>query len=388
MQIPAQYQGREQSYLKHRVLEEYLLSWGHKLGSGAQHRRVRLCYVDGFAGPWQAKDAQLADTSISIGLDALEEAAATWKAKGHTIDLDAFFVEKDPRAFQALERFLNGRSGVVRTKAYRGDFGDHVGHIRQQLGKDAAFIFVDPTGWKGAAMRFIAPLLADSKQRDVLVNFMFNHINRFKDDERDFLRSQMRDFFGLGDRDLPEGLGEEQLFAFYRKQLKDQCGITYAADLAIPHPTVKRTKFRLVIGGNSPAVLELFRDIEKKVMGAEAASVRERAVARAIEQKTGQISLLDTPQPTDSHYESLHAHGLTLIPKTILERLVNLGPVTFKELWPAMLEAHHVTRVELGQLVWGMHKRGEILLASVKPRERTVNGDHLLSVRSGPKIMG
>jgi three-Cys-motif partner protein len=385
VQIPAQYQGREQSYLKHRVLEEYLLSWGHKLGSLAQHRRVRLCYVDGFAGPWQAKDAQLADTSIAIGLDALEEAATTWKTKGYSIDLDAFFVEKDPRAFSALDSFLKSRSGVVRTRAYRGDFGDHVGDIRQQLGKDAAFIFVDPTGWKGAAMHFIAPLLADCKQRDVLVNFMFNHINRFKDDERDFLRSQMRDFFGLGDRDLPEGLGEEQLFTLYRKQLKAQCGIAYAADLAIPHPTIARTKFRLVVGGNSPAVLELFRDIEKKVMGTEAASIRERAVARVFEKKTGQMSLLEAPLTTDTHYETLHAHGLTLIPKTIFERLIELGPMTFKDLWPAVLEAHHVTRAELGQLVWGMHQRGEIHIANVKPRERTANGEHLLSARSGPK---
>ncbi len=384
MQIPAQYQGREQSYLKHRVLEEYLLSWGHKLGSQAQHGRVRLCYVDAFAGPWQAKDAQLEDTSIAIGLKALEAAAATWKTKGYSIDLDAFFVEKDPRAFSALQSYLNDRRGVVRTKAYPGDFGHHVADIRRQLGTDAAFIFVDPTGWKGAAMHFIAPLLADSKQRDVLVNFMFNHINRFKDDDREFLRSQMRDFFGLGDRDLPEGLGEEELFALYRKQLKQQCGIPYAADLAIPHPTIERTKFRLVVGGNSPAVLKLFRDIEKKVMGAEAAKVRERAMAQVVEQKTKQMSLLEAPQRTDSHYEALHTHGLTLIPKTLIERLVRLGPVTFKDLWPAMLEAHHVTRVELGQLVWGMHRREEIHLDNIKLGERTANDDHLLSAKSGP----
>lgn len=381
MQIPADYQGREQSYLKHRVLAEYLVAWGHKLGSQAQHRRVRLCYVDAFAGPWQAKDAQLKDTSIAIGLDALEEAAATWKTKGYAIDLDAFFVEKDSRAFSALESYLNDRRSVVRTKAYPGDFGRHVADIRQRLGTDAAFIFVDPTGWKGAAMHFIAPLLADSKQRDVLVNFMFNHINRFKDDERDFLRLQMRDFFGLGDRDLPEGLGEEELFALYRKQLKQQCGIPYAADLAIPHPTIERTKFRLVVGGNNPAVLKLFRDLEKKIMGAEAAKVRDRAMTQVVERKTGQMSLLDAPRATDSHYEALHTLGLSLIPRDLIDRLVSFGPVPFRDFWPAILEAHHVTRVELGQLVWEMYRRGEIHLANVKPRERTASDDHVLSAK-------
>ena len=248
MQVPEQYQGREQSYLKHRVLKEYLLAWGHKLGSAAQKRgRVRLCYVDGFAGPWQAKDADLADTSIAIGLEALETAAATWRDHGYPIDVDAYFVEKDPRAFASLDCFLKKRpEGLVRAQAYDGEFGTRVDSIRQLLGKDAGFIFVDPTGWKGAAMHFIAPLLADSPQRDALVNVMFDHINRFKDDPRQFLREQMREFFGLGDGEMPPALSEEELFALYRRQLKMQCGVKYAADLAIPHPTVERTKFRLV----------------------------------------------------------------------------------------------------------------------------------------------
>ena len=136
-------------------------------------------------------------------------------------------------------------------------------------------------------MRFIAPLLR-GQRRDVLVNVMFDHINRFKDDPRAFLRAQMREFFGLGESDLPEALGEEELFALYRTKLKELCGVQYAADLAIPHPTVDRTKFRLVVGGKNPAVLELFRSIEKKVIGSEAAIVRDDASTRKEQARTGQ----------------------------------------------------------------------------------------------------
>jgi three-Cys-motif partner protein len=380
MQVPEQYQGREQSYLKHRVLKEYLLAWGHKLGSAAQKRgRVRLCYVDGFAGPWKAKDADLGDTSIVIGLDALETAAATWRDHGYPIDADAYFVEKDPRAFASLECFLKTRpEGLVRTQAYDGEFGTRVDSIRQLLGRDAAFIFVDPTGWKGAAMRFIAPLLADSPQRDVLVNVMFDHINRFKDDPRQFLREQMREFFGLGDGEMPPALSEEELFVLYRRQLKMQCRVKYAADLAIPHPTVERTKFRLVVGGNNPAVLEVFRDAERKVIGAEAASVREHASLRAKEAKTGQLTLLAAPPATDSHYESLHARALAQAPRDVLARLAAGKSIAFRELWPDLLEAHHVTRTDIGQLVWKMYKQGEICIKNVKPQERAVNADHIL----------
>ena len=109
-----------------------------------------------------------------------------------------------------------------------------VTNLQAWLGSDAALIFVDPTGWKGAAMRFIAPLAKDQPRRDVLVNVMFDHINRFKDDPRAFLREQMREFFGLGDAELPEALAEEDLFALYRGKLKEICGLQHAADLAIP----------------------------------------------------------------------------------------------------------------------------------------------------------
>jgi three-Cys-motif partner protein len=378
MDIPAQYEGREQSYLKHRVLEEYLLAWGHKLGSLAQRRRVRLCYVDGFAGPWQANDAALADTSIAIGLGALEAAAATWRDKGFPIEVDAYFVEKDARSFASLERFLRERAGVIRARAFRGEFGAHVDEIRRLLGSDPGFIFVDPTGWKGAAMRFISPLLADSQQRDVLVNVMFDHINRFKDDPRRFLREQMREFFGLADSEMPAALSEEGLFALYRSRLKTQCGIEHAADLAIPHPTMERTKFRLVVGGHNPKVLRVFRDVERKVIGAEAASIRDRAAVRAVEQKTGQMSLLATPPATDTHYESLHAEARVEAPRAVLALLGRGASIEFGKLWPSMLEVHHLTRTELGQLVWAMSKRGEIRIIGLKPTERSMKDEHVL----------
>lgn len=381
--VPEQYEGREQSYLKHLVLKEYLLAWGHKLGSQARSgARVRLCYVDGFAGPWQANDVDLADTSIAIGLRALEAAVATWRDAGHTIDVDAYFVEKDPQAFANLARFLKARSGHVRTRAFSGEFGVHVAEIRQLLGADPAFIFVDPTGWKGAGMRFIAPLVVGARQRDVLVNVMFDYINRFKDDARSFLREQMRDFFGLDDRDMPDGLEEEPLFQLYREQLKAKCRVAYAADLAIPHPTMERTKFRLVVGGKSPAVLQVFRDIERKVVGNVAAGVREQASLRAEEKRTGQLPLLVAPPPTDPRYESLHARALHEAPRALLARLQAIKSATYRDLWPPVLEAHHLTKTELGECVWKMYKSGEVQILNVR-RERSMKDEHVLAIPAG-----
>lgn len=377
VEIPETYRGREQSFLKHRVFEEYLIAWGHKLGAVARSGRpVRLCYVDGFAGPWLHRSSQLEDTSIAIGLDALESAAKTWSDRGADIRVDAFFVEKDPGSFDALTRYLESRRGRVQTHPYRGAFGDHVVTLERELGADAAFVFVDPTGWKGAAMRYIAPLVRQPR-RDVLVNVMFDHINRFKDDPRPFLREQMRDFFGLADADLPEGLDEQELFALYRRNLKARCGVKFAADLAIPHPTDDRTKFRLVVGGSAPSVLEVFRNIEQKVVGKEAAPVREQASAHKTAQRTSQLALLSTPPALDPGYDFLHERGLRDGPLRVLE-LLEEGPKHFRDLWPTILESHHLTKVELGRRLWALSKDGRLVVANKRRGERTTNDDHLL----------
>ena len=166
MAIPQEYEGREQTYLKHRVLTEYLAVWAHKRGSGGRFGPTRLWYVDCFAGPWETVASDLNDTSVAIGLQALRDAAETWRAKAGRIELAAIFVEKKPKSYQRLVEYLEKNKGDVRVEALHCEFGDAVKKIDQLVGQDPAFLFVDPTGWKGAAMNYIAPLAA-KVDRDV-----------------------------------------------------------------------------------------------------------------------------------------------------------------------------------------------------------------------------
>lgn len=380
--VPLEYQGREQSYLKHRVLREYMRGWGMKLGSVARKRSVRLCYVDAFAGPWSADTDDLSDTSIAIGLDALELANAEWSKAGARISVDAMFVEKDPKAFERLERYLAARGGVVKTTPLNCEFGQAVPEIVAWMARDAGFIFVDPKGWKGAAMKFIAPLITSSNQRDVMVNVMYDHINRFKDDQRAFLREQMRDLFGL-EEDLPETLGEEELFALYRKNLKEICHLRFAADLAIPYPTKSRTKFRLVVGGRHASVIDLFRSVEAKVIGREAAAVRGEASAREEEARTGQTQLALGRPDTDEHYDALHDAALREAPGLLRDRLAERGPTRFSDLWPPFLEELHMTLGELARVAWQLKTSGVLRVRDPRPRVRTIGADDVLEVSPG-----
>ena len=203
MEMPAEYVGREQSYLKHRVLELYLTAWAQKQGSISKFREVQLVYVDCFAGPWQSKNEKLEDTSVHIGLSALESAAATWKTN---IKLKAVFVEKEAEPFARLGTYLASRRSVVETLPIHGEFGNRIERINKEIATGAAFLFVDPTGWKGVAMAFISRL-ASRKRRDVMINLMYNDLNRFKNDEREFLPVADPRLLWSSRRRDPEGTG-------------------------------------------------------------------------------------------------------------------------------------------------------------------------------------
>lgn len=348
MTMPSEYVGREQSYLKHRVLEKYLVAWAQKRASNAKFRRVELVYVDCFAGPWQSKDQELKDTSVFIGLKALESAAARW---GSGVTAKAVFVEQDDAAFVTLKAYLEGRDGVVRSVPIHGAFEQVVGQIEAQIGAGSAFLFVDPTGWKGVAMQAIAPLVR-RHDRDVLINLMYNHVNRFKDDQRDFLREQMAALFGMDDAEIPPGLNEEGLLALYRSRLKELGGLPHAADLAILHPTSNRTWFHLVVGGHHPIVLELFRQVERQVCGDEAESVRAGARTR----KAGQEEMLFGDEPVFAGKQRLALARLH-------DELRSRAPGTrldFQRLWTEVLESYPVERTNVVAVVRELERAGVV----------------------------
>lgn len=51
--VPETYRGREQAYIKHRLLESYLEKLFLIVGMSARKLGItEFCYVDCFAGPW------------------------------------------------------------------------------------------------------------------------------------------------------------------------------------------------------------------------------------------------------------------------------------------------------------------------------------------------
>jgi len=59
------YEGREQTLVKHFVLNAYLERFAHIIGFWAD----TITYVDCFSGPWRSRSPDLRDTSFAIARD-------------------------------------------------------------------------------------------------------------------------------------------------------------------------------------------------------------------------------------------------------------------------------------------------------------------------------
>lgn len=379
--IPDAYIGREQTYLKHLVLKEYLRAWSQKLGSLSQREPITLFYVDCFAGPWESASEGLGDTSVVIGLRAIAEAFYFWQStKQMPIRVKAIFVEKSKKSFAKLQSYLKDHAPPsVESIALLGTFAEHVDEISASIGNNPAFLFVDPKGWKGVGMEYVARL-ASGPRRDILVNVMYDFINRFKGDERAFLRDQLKQFFGLEEAALSPELDEEALMAEYRERLKARALLGYVADVAIPHPTSDRTYFRLVVGGGHPAVVKLFRKIEENVCGKVAGLIRQEAKRGKRESTTGQLELgVETPA-LDVRYANMKQKGRRDAEVTILETIRLHGPRRFAELWPAVLERHHVTHEDVKGLVQELASRGLLVWRKASPSTRVPQDGDVLSL--------
>ena len=123
------------------------------------------------------------------------------------------------------------------------------------------------------------------------------------------------------------------------------------------------------------------RNVEAKVLGKEAAVVREAARQRADEARTGQMTLLDLAPPSrDGAFEAQHIPDLARAEVTVLEALSSGATTKFADLWPGVLESHHIKKSELGAVVWKMFKEDRLLVHNAREHARTVRDDDVLSV--------
>jgi three-Cys-motif partner protein len=287
------YQGREQSYVKHVFLESYLERLVHKTASVYRH----IVYVDGYAGPWQSSNEKFEDTSFGIALNALRRAKGSWKNNGRDVRMSAFLVERDPGAYKKLGQ-LPARYPDVSIKTYSDDFLTVLPAILRDIPPDAfAFFLIDPKGWR-IPLRSLTPMLSRAKS-EVIFNFMFDFINRAASITDPAVVSGLDELIPYGNwrgkLDEAErrsgGLTPEErkavLVDAFSVSLTDLGRYEYVAETTVLRPVRDRPLYCLFYATRHPAGIEVFRESQIKALS-ELSRTRAATKIKHVAQKTGQ----------------------------------------------------------------------------------------------------
>jgi three-Cys-motif partner protein len=329
------YIAREQTLVKHFILQKYLERFAHIVGSFAD----AITYVDCFSGPWNVRSDDLSDSSFAIALSELRKARKTL-AKGRTLKLRCFFLEKDRDAYAKLKSFADQQSDAeieTRNSDLESAIDDIVTFVRRGGRSAFPFVFVDPTGWTGFAMNVIAPLLR-LNPGEVLINFMTSHIRRFIDSPNDEKGETFELLFGTGDyRARLVGLKgqerEDEAVKCYAESVKGTGRFPFACSAIVLHPEIDRTHFHLIYATRNLKGVEVFKTVEKQAM-----EVMERTRADAQQRKrvrkTATRELFESDVLYRStRYDALRERYLSQAKQRIRQMLTENPGVPYDEVW-------------------------------------------------------
>ena len=82
----------------------------------------------------------------------------------------------------------------IETKILCQKFEEAVPDIVDFIGNSFSLTFIDPTGWSGIGLQKIQPLL--KLPGEVIINFMYDYVNRFFDDPRPEIVAEFDPLFG------------------------------------------------------------------------------------------------------------------------------------------------------------------------------------------------
>ena len=230
-----------------------------------------------FTKPIALSSALRYDSNITIAIslkimnDFRESLLKTFRKR---VRFEALYIEKDKRAYERLERFLQRDEwSTIKTKALHGEFFRFRNSICDWCNNDSfTFFFVDPTGWKDVVeIETLKPLL-QRKKFEYLINFMFDFIRRTH--TQPAFESHMRNIFGVVPKteNMTPDEREEYLIRLYRNALKDATSVTRRYDdeprtarVRILYPSKDRTFFDLVYLTYHPMGIKVFMEESEKV---------------------------------------------------------------------------------------------------------------------------
>lgn len=376
------YSGREQTGAKHYILKRYLQELVFKV-----LRTQDIAYVDGFSGPWESKTADFSDSSFMIAINVLKDAQhKLFESTGQRKRVRCFFSEKVLDNFIKLEKAVkpfNSPADKFEIVVRHGEFTEFIAEITHYISGSFPLIFIDPTGWTGYPLEEIKPLFLGRKC-EVLVNFMYDYINRFsshRDDES--IKSFAPILGGIDwpsrlDPTLKDGLAVEKLF---RETLKEKGNFDFVVSTKIDKATKDRPHFFIVYGTKSPAGLVAFRDIEYNALR-EHEKNRTIAKFKKREESFGMGDLFANHQAElkESTIDDIVAEQKRLASKALLVLLEPRSKVSFRQIVSNVLQAYMFRETDVKDICVDLALAGK-LENTWGPKPRKPHDDNVITLK-------
>jgi three-Cys-motif partner protein len=356
------YAGREQTKAKHFILKHYLQALAFKVLTFSD-----ITYVDGFSGPWETRTEIFSDSPFMIAISVLQDAQKRiQKRLNLRRRIRCFFSETDSEAFaqlrEAVAPFHKPAEGFE-IKTYRGKFEDAVSEIQAFVDASFSLIFIDPTGWTGYPFDKIKPLFVRPKC-DVLINFMYEFINRFAhSDDEEIIASLDPILGGSGWRDrldpkLTRGLAVEKLV---RETLKSTGNFSFVVSTKIDKATAERPYFFIIYGTKSSKGLIAFRNTEYEALREH---VRNRANAkeklREEQSRTGDLFSGHEAEVQEATLDEIIDEQKTLASTDLMMLLALHGPLGFSNVVVTLLQPYMLRETNVTDICVGLAEAGKI----------------------------
>jgi len=369
----SEYEGREQSLVKHIVLRKYLGRFAHIIFSW----KPAITYVDCFSGPWQVKTADFSDSSFAIALDEMRKARETWRQKRPNRQIRCFFLEKDKKAYRKLQAFAQSvQDAEIATK--NAKLEDAVNDILDFVDKGGPdsfpFFLIDPTGWTGFELDVIEPLLK-RQPAEVLVNLMTSFIRRFiKSPDLDTNRSFERTFGryrpklaalqGLSEEDLDDAIVDA-----YCKLVHETGSYPYVSSAIILDPEIDSTHYRLIYATRNLKGIEAFKQAEQSAMPIQE-EVRAQIRGKKLDSK-GPLLFPPASMGRPQHYDSLRDRYSQRARHAAVSMIKATPEVSYDDIFAAALAYPAVWESDIKRWVREWHLANQIELIGLKGGSRT-----------------
>jgi len=366
------YLGREQTLVKHIILQRYLLRLAVIVGRWAD----TVTYIDCFSGPWESKTHDYSDTSFGIAVQELQKAKIELAKQDKKPRFRCFFLEKEKKPFAKLDAYCKSIADIeaeAKNDVLENAVPEILKFYDQGGTNNFAFTFFDPKGWTGIELDVIRPLLRVAPG-EVLINFMTSFTRRFIESQDPELAPSFDRLYGGSTfrtklASVPREERDDAMVEEYICQIKAAGSFRFVCYTPVFQAQINDVHFHLIYATRNDKGLEVFKKEERKAVEAMESA---RAKAQQRERESGGTpELFSSADMHDTQfYNSLRTKYWKKAESKIRQILSAKKPVEYDQLWEIALTTPLVWVNDLNEFLLQLKKDGQIKIIGMSEREQ------------------